>query len=434
VRFEYPALSLAVLIGLLTILGISTDAASLIIAASLLLLYLGIRAVVFLSRAAEVVTSVTIDRVAEHLILRQGAITPVEANIGYQVPQGVSILFRDLAPAGTRILRGNPEATSDPSQEKVSLTYDLQVLSRGDLAFQGIVVEVKDRFYADTLILGKTMFQTPLFHVQPASVYADEVSRVEFGGREVAKFRAIPGQGIRSFRTYHAGDDIRAIDWKLSAKHGKLILREYMGRSGSTPIFILDLPAEVDSNTAVSYEHMIAGLTTRIEQALREFSRTEILVLSGGRVVRTLFLQKDPKPWYRLLSTLLPGEGHLPLFRHPFPFVLTTFHRAIERSSPREGDQRPFFLRLESLTTAFHDIATPIVFERQIGAAFAGKGEREVFIFTLLQGDLSHLEEVIHRAREKRMPVHLRLPARAGTGPTMRKFLQSGAATVEVIS
>jgi uncharacterized protein (DUF58 family) len=433
VRPEPATRALAVVGGAAVALAIFLDEPVLLVMPYLIAAFLGIHAFGFFFDIRTLAHSVEIERRLEHQILRQGGMSGVSLRIRYGVPSGISIRFLDLIPAGTRIVRGAREATVDNrSGKETSIAYDLQVFSRGELSFTGLQMEVRNRYFADTLHLGRGSFRAPPLHVQPAVAFAGEMSRSEYGSHEISQTRAIQGQGIRSFRPFQTGDDRRAIDWKLSAKHGTLILREYMGKIGGSPVFFLDLPPETGSDPAL-WDNLASSLTTHIETALHAFSRTDVLVLSGGHIIRTLSLHQDPRPWYRLLAALPPGEGYLPLFRHPFPLVLSSLHRTAEKAAQTGGADHAFFSRLKTVTGGFRAVATPTNLERQLGAAFTGNRGREVYIFSLFRGDQSHIRATVHRAQEGKMPVHLRLPARGATPQLRHRLLQEGAASVEVL-
>jgi uncharacterized protein (DUF58 family) len=433
VQLQPTTWALTGIAGVLFVLAEVLDERILLLAASPVIAFVALRALTFFFQVRTLAGSIEITRKPEHQILRQGGITPVTLHVRSPVPPGMSVSFRDITPPGTRISRGKGEATlAAPSPDGFLTYYDLQVYSRGDLAFGGIQVQVADRYFKDRMHLGGKSFRSPLLHVQPAAAFAGVVSHGKYGSLEVPRVQAIPGQGIRSFRPFHSGDDTHAIDWKLSAKHSTLILREYMGKIGESPLFLLDLPPAIGDN-APPWDLLVAALTTHIEQVLHEFSRSDVVVLSGGRVVRTLTLHRDPRPWYRLMATLSPGEGYLPLFRHPFPLILSSLHRTAEKSAAAGGEDSPFFSRLAAVTGSFRAEASPTVFEKQLMITFSGNREREVFIFSLLQGDQSHIREAIHRARESKMSVHLRIPAPCTTPARTRALLQTGASTVEVL-
>lgn len=427
--------TLSILVGALVILSLTLDEQVLLIFAYLLIAFLGIRAITFFLPVRHLARSVEMKRIVQRQILRQGGIIPVSIQILCRVPLGMSVTFRELIPPGTRIARGTQETTLPValSHGELSIHYDLQIFSRGDLVFGGLQMEVKDDYYADTIHLGRTPFRSPTLHSRPAVAFASEVSHSELGSLEVARIRAIQGQGVRSFRPFQTGDDPRAIDWKLSAKHGKTILREYMGQVGGSPLFLLDLPSEIGDDPS-RWDRLVSALTAHIEKAIREFSRTDIVVLSGGRIIRTLSLRRDPRLWYRMLATLPPGEGYLPLYRHPFPLILASLHRAAEKSAAKEGITQPFASRLASITAGFRAVASPTLFEKQLVALFDGNQERELFIFSLFQGDLSHLRAAILLAREYRLPAHLRLTAHSAIPAQIHALSNLGVTTVEVLA
>ncbi|MDD1675262.1 MAG: DUF58 domain-containing protein, partial [Methanomicrobiales archaeon] len=417
--------------GVLLAMGVVLDTTEIMLAAAVVLLYICSQALIFDLQVRNLSRLVHVQRKVGHHILRQGSATTVVTSLQCPAPEGLRLQFRDTIPAGTRVLRGKTKSgCMDPQKGLVTLEYDLQTLTRGDLFFPGIILDVEDRFFGDTVFFGWETFQIPLLHVQPFSTYSEPASQAEYGGLEIAKVRAIHGQGIRSFRVFQTGDDTRAIDWKLSAKHGKLILREYMGKIGGAPVFVLDMPERLDDAAVSAYDRLVAALTSRIESAVREFSRIDVVVLSGARAVRTLSLRRDPRPWYRLLGSLCIGEGFQPLYRHPFPLVLASLRRTAEKSSQSGGNDQAFFSRLAAITGSFLQASSPTAYERQLAAALLGKRERELYLFSLFKGDQSHTREAIHRARKERMSVHIRVPTHSASPALRHTLLEYGASTV----
>ncbi|MBI4565542.1 MAG: DUF58 domain-containing protein [Planctomycetes bacterium] len=78
------------------------------------------------------------------------------------------------------------------------------------------------------------------------------------------------GQGMEfaRLREYHHDDDPRVIDWKATARHGRVISREYQAERGQTVFLMIDagrmLTAEVDGLVKIDYALHGALLLARV--------------------------------------------------------------------------------------------------------------------------------------------------------------------------
>lgn len=119
------------------------------------------------------------------------------------------------------------------------------------------------------------------------------------------------GQGFAGLREYAVGDEPRHIDWKATARHGKLITREFSIERSQTVITL------VDAGRAMTQR---AGVYTRFEQALSAaLVLTDIAVNAGDRV-GTLVFDDD----IRAYVPALQSRGALRAIRDAFVPVVAT--------------------------------------------------------------------------------------------------------------
>jgi len=69
------------------------------------------------------------------------------------------------------------------------------------------------------------------------------------------------GRGLEfsDVREYHPGDDIRAIDWNVTARRGQLFLKEYAEERELTALLIVDLSASKEFGTGAKSNALVAS-------------------------------------------------------------------------------------------------------------------------------------------------------------------------------
>ena len=74
------------------------------------------------------------------------------------------------------------------------------------------------------------------------------------------------GRGLEfsDVREYHPGDDIRAIDWNVTARRGQLFLKEYAEERELTALLIVDLSASKEFGTGAKSNALVASEITAI--------------------------------------------------------------------------------------------------------------------------------------------------------------------------
>ncbi len=89
-----------------------------------------------------------------------------------------------------------------------------------------------------------------LKRIRQIEIYTDHLADDMFAGQYESAFR---GQGVEfaEVREYYQGDDIRSIDWRVSARAGRLHVRKYVEERELTVMVIVDASASVDFGTGV---------------------------------------------------------------------------------------------------------------------------------------------------------------------------------------
>lgn len=140
-----------------------------------------------------------------------------------------------------------------PPEGESALEYVLTPLERGSESFRGTFVRL-------ACPLGLVVKQALLDTEQEIRVYPNVLALREFDllkqkgrlreiGIRKSRMRGL-GTEFESLREYAEGDDYRKIDWKASARHAKLVVRQFEQERNQSVIVVIDIGrtmlAEVD--------------------------------------------------------------------------------------------------------------------------------------------------------------------------------------------
>ncbi|MDD1716374.1 MAG: DUF58 domain-containing protein, partial [Methanolinea sp.] len=292
-----------------------------------LLIFLLFRGFLFLSLSREAAGTLAFTRTAGPLMLRQGAAVSVETSFSVSISPGMSIEAEDLPPAGTVVIHGDTrtELRSSP-QKNFLIRYRISCLPTGTLHFQGFAIRFRDPFFRLRVrFSGDT---TPL-SVYPLRSYPRTGHAGISGKVETEKETPLKGYGIRSFRDYSSGDDPRSIDWKLTAKHGRLFVREYTGMSGNHPFLVVDLPDSSTLHPGNSHDTLLGSALQAVRILSGEPHGCTLMVISGPNLLMYL-------PEERSVSRLEAALRDTPVrviqaFRWTTPAAASSFRSRLER-------------------------------------------------------------------------------------------------------
>ncbi len=402
--------TLAIILAVVAILIKSLTA---VFAAGSLAIFLFWRAWRFECDLASIVASLTVTRTVDRPLLRQGATATVQVGADLVTPPGIEVLIRDIPPA---VAIGDAPAF----RPHETATYTLRLMAPGKTAFGGVTLDLHDALFVATLSCRQ--HQTPGLTVFPAGVHVVD-GRGEGSGdgeTEVNRKVALEGQSVRGYRLYRSGDDPGQIDWKVSARHNKLHIRQMTGLEGGVPLIIVDLtPGNVDPETSTRFSMVVSSA---VERALNSRSGCSLLVIAGGEVVRFIPMTLDRREAFQALGRLTPVEPGILLYRAPGPSILATRARIPAGSG---GPETVYRVQLGDLLSSFtRGNRSP--FASAVAAALAQVEVTGAHIYTPhTGGDVSHLIQVIHQAKTRGMRVTVHAPAGAPLLP--------GADTMEAL-
>ena len=131
-----------------------------------------------------------------------------------------------------------------PSRRPIELTYHVTPFERGAEAFRGTFLRVE-------CPLGLAQKEVRLSTEEPVRVYPNILALREFDllkqqgrlkelGIRRSRTRGL-GMDFESLRDYSEGDDYRKIDWKASARRGKLVVRQFEQERNQCIILCIDI-------------------------------------------------------------------------------------------------------------------------------------------------------------------------------------------------
>ena len=177
------------------------------------------------------------------------------------------------------------------------LTVRLDVEARGGLLAGTAVrdrIEVADVF---------------VFPVAPAQSTA--VPRTELLDRLGTHMTRHIGRGIEygNIRTYVPGDQLRTVNWPVSARRGSLHVTERLSERAADVVVLVDTYAQPPGPATVATERTVRGAVQVVQSALRSGDRAGVVALGGQP--RWLGADIGRRQFYRVLDAVLgAGEGH----------------------------------------------------------------------------------------------------------------------------
>jgi uncharacterized protein (DUF58 family) len=122
-----------------------------------------------------------------------------------------------------------------------------------------------------------------------------------------------PGTEFYSLRNYVAGDDPRRINWKSSARHGRLIVNEVEAERVTDAMIVLDTDVSYyETAEAELFERGVRAAASMASLLLRQGNRVGMILQGEQRgVVRPAFGKRHERNILFLLADAKPGRASL---------------------------------------------------------------------------------------------------------------------------
>jgi uncharacterized protein (DUF58 family) len=225
--------------------------------------------------------------------------------------------------------------------------------------------------------------QLYVFPVAPARSTA--IPRAELPDRIGTHVGRRIGSGVEyaDIRAYMPGDPLRAVNWPVSARRGRLHVTDRLSEQAADVVVLIDTYPQPPGPATEATERTVRGAMQVVQTALRKGDRAGIVAL-GGRHPRWLAPDVGRRQFYRVLDATLgagtgfqssvgslaprpavpPGAivvGFSTLLNSHFAMALIDLRKRghvvvavdVLRDSPAAGDNDPLVDRIWSLERSF---------------------------------------------------------------------------------
>jgi len=415
--------------------AIVLDTPSLYLAAFSLVLFSAALAIRFRRRMHRIVASARITRSADSRVVPQGGSAAITTEFSCSPVPGILLRVRDVLPPAAQTYPANATAIV-ASDGSAVLHYNLIPLVPGSVEIEGTVVTVADPFYSASLVMASAPFRGLELTVHPHPAYERLSETKDFTAREKDTPVIFRGSGIRAIREYLHGDDLRFIDWKMTAKHDRMFVREYAAAENLPPLIVLDLPDRSFPVPDDRMAHLVSSVTGEALTALRNCGSVSLFLISGVNVVDVLLNETG----IHRVTTLIRRSAHPQVrLHHAYRWKnragMRGFIRKIGSAASRrdEEDHSLFLARIAQIYKK--SLASPDVplFPSQVKHLLHSLQLEEIILYSFFEGDLSHVRELAFQAKVKGIRLRPRTVGRQEAADLSAVRRMQGMDTLEVV-
>ncbi|KZS58883.1 ATPase [Mycobacterium kansasii] len=293
---------------------------------------------------------------------------PVEVTVSAPTGMQLDVLQSDCRPA--RMV-----AASAPRWGRYPIRARVDVVARGGLLTGTATVDA-----AEVVVF-------PLTPPQPTAIPQTEL--LDRLGAHLTRHIG-PGVEYADIRPYVPGDQLRAVNWAVSARRGRLHVTQRLTDRAADVVVLIDTYRQPPGPATEATERIARGAAQVVQTALRNGDRAGIVALGGNRP-RWLGADIGQRQFYRVLDTVLgTGDGFerttgtlAPRAAVPAGAIVIAFSTLLDTEfalalidlrkrghvvvavdvldgSPFEGEQDPLVVRLWALqrSAMYRDMAT----------------------------------------------------------------------------
>lgn len=370
-----------------------------------------------LNKGKKFTDGINIRRIFDRSYLLRGGEVSATCTLSpsYQ-PEKATVEIREIAPDGTSLSGGTNLYTKDNGIYRAE--YSAICNAHGILSTRGIRLTVSDSLFKISMEL--PIGEMPGLHVFPRPEFA-KTKESSIYGDDTDMVTPIRGSNIRDYREYSTSDDPRHIDWKMSAKHRKLYVREYTFIEGISETLIVDLPDQEMQPFPEDMEKLKGIAGNLIIDEKDNKGEIRLVRVSGPNLIKVERVQKISEEISSLIGNLAPVRRTTHMYR---------YKRYV--SSAHKG-RNTLSSNLERLKDTFNPIKLHHIFENQIAGILHYQKSTEIAVVTLGRGDLSHLRIISDAAKKYRMRSVCYIPRQEGMDAIVRRISECGFNRLEVV-
>jgi hypothetical protein len=356
---------------------------------------------------------ITCSRTLEKTLVRQGRNIKVQTTVNLTIPPEIEVIYEELSPPFCSTVNGTSHSgVYKTGSHKIFLVYQIIAHYHGTVTFPGGVIQISDRFFSATYPLTNASSRGPVLQIQPWPRF--EQKQIS-GTKEFDKLGLEKGYSIRMFREYVPGDDLRHVDWKVSAKRGKLYIREFSSQINNEPMVIVDLPDREQLYDKNGFTRMVGSITGFIESLLGKKLSLSLLCISGANVTDIYYKGDDLSSFLTLIREEIHPQTRVHhIYRRKKRIDIRKIDRSFEqftKNNSHEYEYIKFLTRIIELHHRHLVDAGTMQFTATMARIIGAQRMSEIIVYSLCEGDVSHIEEIGSMAHQKNIPFRIRMPA-----------------------
>jgi uncharacterized protein (DUF58 family) len=215
-----------------------------------------------------------------------GASADVMSTLKVCAVQGLQTHVIESDDAGTTV------SAEAPRWGRYPLRTQVEVVAAGGLLTGTAIIDAAD------------LFVFPVAPPQPTGIPRTELP--DRLGTHLTRHIG-PGVEFADIRPYLPGDQLRAVNWAVSARRGSLHVTDRLTDRAADVVVLVDMSAQPAGPATAATERALRGATQVVQTALRNGDRAGIAGL-GGRRPRWLGADIGRRQFYRILDAAL-GVG-----------------------------------------------------------------------------------------------------------------------------
>ncbi|HOW05350.1 DUF58 domain-containing protein [Methanospirillum hungatei] len=352
----------------------------------------------------------------EKSLIRQGRSNAIECTLSLEIPPGYKVRYLDTVPAMCSLESGENQTWTDIAGSQIlTLSYRFIPHYHGTIYHQGGIITIQNRFFSSSLPLRPEKSSVPSVQVQPWPLFGPVEKHGS--GKDLERIGPVKGYSIRQFREYLPGDDIRHVDWKISAKRGTLYIREYATPSDELPMVIVDLPDSGQQIDMQAFSRMVSSISGYVESKLAKKEPIRLIGISGPNMSDLYYEGYDMA---HCLTIIRERIHPVPRTFHLFRFMMRSdmrkeiHHAALSMDrSEISGDERSYIVRVRDIRKQHIQEVKTTRFAHAMNTILMQRHFHEIILYSLCDGDMSHIREVAALAGRQSIPFRIRTPKRS---------------------
>jgi len=222
-------------------------------------------------------------------------------------------LYDGHSDRGTAI--GLPIVSTIPARRYGQYQYTFTPLARGNLMFERVSLRLRSSL--GWWLLPYVAGQPSVIRVFPNYAAVTRYALLAVDNRLsqiglLKRQRRGEGMDFHQLRDYRDGDSPRAIDWKATARHVKLIAREYQDERDQQVLFLLDCSRRMNAKDDLlsHFDHTLNAILLLTYVAIRQGDAAGLMTF-GAMEDQYLAPEKSQATVSRFLNALYPLEPTL---------------------------------------------------------------------------------------------------------------------------